>query len=314
MLYFPFLLWLSLFSGSRFDIAPYPIVLKSIFTHKPCEVQMVRERVEIDQYRNRSVVRCTFYMKNHGDSLTLPVGFPAMYFFHEGSRALWPDDYRKHVTIEVDGRVLGENDIQVPDEMRDVYDSWKKSIAIEAEYDRRIDALKEQFKPQLNYKTWEYDSVGHGNLQEFLSLFKDLKAWKKEQYTGISTDAESLFDQRMKLTDYRDTRGAFPWFVWKVHFKKGEERVIKVNYDVEPGRRYRGGNYVRYLLSTGADWHGPIEQADIVMQLKDIRMGHVRQRRPKGFTMNLRTKTIRWTFLNFEPTKEHDIEVDYFRK
>jgi hypothetical protein len=81
------LLLVSISNNGWTDIAPNPIVLKSIMTNEWCEVQMATETVDIDLYNDSSFVSCTFNMVNHGDSLTLPVGFPVMNFFHRGMYA-----------------------------------------------------------------------------------------------------------------------------------------------------------------------------------------------------------------------------------
>lgn len=54
------------------------------------------------------------------------------------------------------------------------------------------------------------------------------------------------------------------WIVWQTRWAPGETRVVTCVYDVEfpePIRGFVGGTRIRYQVSTGRYWKGPIEEA-----------------------------------------------------
>ena len=69
----------SLNSASA-DIAPNPIVVKSVFTADSCKIRMISEIVFANLYRDSAKVECTFELLNYGDSITIEIGFPEMNF------------------------------------------------------------------------------------------------------------------------------------------------------------------------------------------------------------------------------------------
>ncbi len=63
------------------DIAPNPIRAKGIIPSGTVDIRMVWERVEVDLYRDSSVVEATFFMRNEGASQVVNIGFPEMHFY-----------------------------------------------------------------------------------------------------------------------------------------------------------------------------------------------------------------------------------------
>ncbi len=74
------LIWLLTIGKVNADIAPNPIVIKSIYTVDSCKIQMTKEYVYADLYNDSAIVVCTFELLNLGNSTTIQIGFPEMNF------------------------------------------------------------------------------------------------------------------------------------------------------------------------------------------------------------------------------------------
>ncbi|MCE5206561.1 MAG: hypothetical protein LLF80_10725 [Porphyromonadaceae bacterium] len=67
--------------------------------------------------------------------------------------------------------------------------------------------------------------------------------------------------------------------------------------------------FFTYLLSTGAPWKGTIGKAEIIVNLKDIEMDSIVYKKPDNCIIS--NGQLIWTFLDFEPTSNDDIEIKY---
>ena len=100
------------------------------------------------------------------------------------------------------------------------------------------------------------------------------------------------------------------WYLWDSEFQKGESKLIEIQYSLPFGMLYKSNKrFFTYLLSTGADWEGTIGKAEIIVNLKDIAMDSLISKNPTNCEIS--GKQLIWTFLDFEPTTKHDINIYY---
>lgn len=116
--------FLLLISQVYADAAPNPIIANGVRTTDNCSIQMISEYVYADLYQNYAKVECHFELFNHGDSITIQVGFPEMHFQY-----YWVDDYDenhiKNYTIVVDGKILTDKDIRMSKKFDSAYIAYR---------------------------------------------------------------------------------------------------------------------------------------------------------------------------------------------
>lgn len=100
------------------------------------------------------------------------------------------------------------------------------------------------------------------------------------------------------------------WYLWESKFQQGESKTIEVQYSLPFGMLYKTNvRFFTYLLSTGAPWKGTIGKAEIIVNLKDIEMDSIVYKKPDNCIIS--NGQLIWTFLDFEPTTNDDIEIKY---
>lgn len=262
---------------------------------------MLSEVVNIDAFADSAVVRCTFSMVNNGDSVTLPVGFPVMNFFHSD---ITPYDERDKAQFEiyVDNAKLDESDIRVPVEMQGTYDRYLRVRHADKEYQRKLDSVKVRYGVIEGKRSTK---VTKGSYAAYEKADYKVADWREKQ--------PMLDFKLMNEFDSLIAKGNYPWYVWRMKFARGESRTIRVNYTVPPGMtKGAESRYVKYLLSTGAGWQDNIKRADVSVKLHDVNMGAIELISPGNHRVDKRLKTINWTFTDLEPTTKDDIYVKYY--
>jgi hypothetical protein len=280
------------------DIAPNPIEAKSIITSESCEIQMVEEQVFIDVYPDSSLVSCTFSMKNHGDSITLSVGFPVMNFIYHSIGYGAAD--REQFEIWVDGTLLNEKDIQVPAEMQEVYKNYMEAYATDRKFTIKKDSI-DRYYGVIEKKN--RIKVTKGTLRNYEKVLDNLYEWRRTM-PGIDMDLLSGFLEVIKNNEN------YPWYIWQVSFAANESRTIKVIYRLPNGIE-SNHRYVKYLLSTGAGWQGNIEKAAIKIKLHRLKMRNVNEIKPSGYMIDKALQEISWQMKDLEPTIADDILVKF---
>ena len=285
------------------DIAPNPIVVKSVFTADSCKIRMLSEIVFANLYRDSARVECTFELLNYGDSITIEIGFPEMNFQY-WSVGEYSENDKRNFEIYVDGYLLTDKEIGVPKEFEEVYHKYMYVYYIEKEYKAKVDSIYKANNVIIK-KNGAYVYQSRESLDKTKIAFDSLFKWRNSKpYLGSELWKE--FDTQMK-------KGNYPWYVWRVHFEEGEKKIIKVTYNLPSGLGY-GANYryFKYLLNTGAGWYDNIEKADIILNLHDINMKNIEEIKPNNYLLDIQKKTITWGFRNLEPTEDDDIYVRYF--
>ena len=285
------------------DIAPNPIVIKSIYSVDSCKIQMTQEYVYADLYNDSAVVVCTFNLLNLADTITIQVGFPEMNFQY-WSIGNYGENDKTNFKIYVNDRVLTEKEIGVPAELDSVYNTYMYVYYIEKEYRRKIDSVYKANNVIIEENgTYKYQSTE--SYQIVRAAMTDLYKWR-ETKPNLGSDLWNEFDTQMK-------KGNFPWYVWNVHFDKNENKTIKIIYSLPSGQGYGADyRYFKYILETGSGWYGPIEKANIKLKLHDIELETLEEISPRGYQIDTANKTIEWHLSNIEPTKEDDIYVRYY--
>lgn len=262
---------------------------------------MVTETVDIELYSDSSFVSCTFNMLNHGDSITLPIGFPVMNFFH-WSMYYYDKNDKDKFQIFVDEVRLDKNSIQVPERMRETYEQYMRVIKADEEYERKQDSLLAKYG---NIEKRNKGKSPKRNYSAFDKAHSQLYQWREMQ-PHFDANLFEAFDSLLN-------KGNYAWYIWNVKFDKGESKTIKVNYMVPSGAGY-GGEYrfFKYLLSTGSGWKDKINKAEINIRLNNVQANTIETISPGNHVFDENKKTIRWTFQNIEPTVDNDIYVRYY--
>ena len=111
-----------------------------------------------------------------------------------------------------------------------------------------------------------------------------------------------------------------PWYVWEEHFVHNQEKIITVSYTLPNGNLINeknsgyviSGKIFKYILSTGAGWFGTIGKADITVNILDEECKNsIEHVSPDNYKFNKSSGFIKWTFSDFEPTEEQDIEIHF---
>jgi hypothetical protein len=285
------------------DIAPNPIVVKSVFTADSCKIRMLSEIVIADLYRDSARVECIFELVNYGDSITIEIGFPEMNF-HYWSIGEYSENDKKNFKIFVDDYLLTDKDIGVPKELEAIYQKYMNVYYKEREHKAKYDSIYKANNVKVRKNgTYVYQSrEALDNTRNAIDVLFKMRNSKLH----IGSELWEEFNVQMK-------KGNYPWYMWKVRFKEGEKKIIKVTYNLPSGLGY-GANYryFKYLLNTGKGWYNDIERADIVLNLHDINLKNIEEIAPNNYLFDIQQKTITWSFKNLEPTEDDDIYVRYF--
>jgi len=292
-----------LFAFTNVDIAPNPIEAKGIYPSKECKIRMESEIVLVDLTIDQSTVDCTFEMLNYGKETSIEVGFPVMEFQYMSSGGYREED-KSNFKIHVDGKELGEQEIQAPIEADSIYREYMKVYAVERELSRRRDSVYASHHVTVR-KNGGLKFSENTDSKKMDEAITDLYKWRSEQPT-MSGKLRSAFDEQIG-------QGKYPWYVWKVKFNENEHKTIRVSYKLPSGMSYGGEfRYFKYILNTGAGWYKDIGQAEIIMKLNEINLSNVEKIAPDGYTIDKIKNIIRWDLHNIEPTINDNIYLQYF--
>ena len=296
------ILFFLLASFTAVDIAPNPISANGIYTVDNCKIRMEWEIVEVDLFPKKSMVNCTFEMKNYGPVTELEVGFPVM-DFHYWNIEGYSETDKANFEIQVNDKSLSKDDIKVSKALEPVYQEFMARITLEKEHDIKIDST---------YKSHNVKYRKDGSL-----IFpKDLDQPKMQTVidsihryywpkTSLSMDLVAEFNA---LTN----NGKFPWYVWDVKFAENETKTIKVSYELPSGLFGNGEyRYFKYILKTGAGWYKDIGKADIVLNLNGIPFKNIEDLQPNNYLLDKKNNQVKWSFKNIEPTEKDDIYLQY---
>lgn len=295
------ILCLFLTAFSVVDIAPNPISANGIYTIEDCKIRMESEVVEVDLFPKKSIVNCTFEMKNYGDGTSLEVGFPVM-DFHYWNWGGYSEMDKANFQIQVDDKTLSKEDIKVPEALDSVYAEFMTVFRLEKEHKVKIDST-------YNSHNVKYRKDGS------LIFPKNLKM--KEMQNAIDSIHSYYWDRGLTsdlVSEFHDLteNGKFPWYVWNVNFGENETKTIKVSYQLPSGLAGKNAfRYFKYILNTGSGWYKDIGKADIILNLNDINFETIEQLKPNNYKIDKDKNKIVWSFENIEPSEKDDIYFQY---
>lgn len=279
------------------DIAPTPIIGKGIYTNDSCKIQLLSETVIVNISPDSSFVECTFELFNHSDSITIEIGFPVMEFDYWMPGGPYRPNDKSYFQINVDDKILSMDQIQVPSEMDSIYKAFMDIYSIDNEYFKKQDSIFKANNIDLE-KSWIFYPEKVNSALDSLNRWRD----KKPQF---NSELYSKFANQME-------KGNIPWYVWKVSFKENERKTIKLSYKMPAGMGHRDEyRYFKYLLNTGAGWYGNIQKADVIVILHNLSISDLDEIKPKNYIESKMMNIITWRMLNFEPTEENDIYLQY---
>ncbi len=284
------------------DIAPNPIKANGIYTVEDCKIRMESEVVEVELFREKSIVNCTFKMVNYGEAKSLEVGFPVM-DFHYWDLCGYSEIDKSNFTIKIDSNFLSKNDIKVPKELDSVYNEFMTRSRLNKENEMKIDSIykSHNVKRRKDGSLVFPKGLNHQEIQEKIDSINRFY-WDR---TGLSGDLIAKFHE---LTE----NGKFPWYIWDVKFKENETKIIKVSYELPSGIAYATKfRYFKYILNTGAGWYKDIGKADIIINLHGIDFNEIEDIKPNNYQLDKINNRILFSFENIEPTEQDNIYLQY---
>lgn len=171
---------------------------------------------------------------------------------------------------------------------------------------RNLGATEEKMMVRFPLSFFNGNSDGFGNFPEINAI------QVKVNGKNVSTRREI---QPFAASEYSyPERDELPWSVFEVTFPPNQDVSIEVAYDVY-GYGYYPYEVFKYVLETGAGWNGTIGSAEIIVRLPyeaseqnlDLTgQAGYGETSPNGV---LSGNEIRWSFKDFEPTFEDNVEL-----
>lgn len=185
-----------------------------------------------------------------------------------------------------------------------IIDLYNDSSVVKCSFNMKNGGEKEKLKigfPEMNFYHYQIKSAAD-DVTKF-SVQENGKEIKFDYSDSLRFNEEYI----KKVASYQIKE---EWYLWDIEFQKGESKVIEIQYSLPFGMLYRSNKrFFTYLLSTGANWEGTIGKAEIIVNLKDIVMDSIISQKPTNCEIS--EKQLIWTFLDFDPTTDHDIKIFY---
>ena len=113
---------------------------------------------------------------------------------------------------------------------------------------------------------------------------------------------------------FRDSKEALTegvnWYIYNIDFSPYEKKKIQNKYWIINSSYTR--YWFNYILETGASWKGNIEKIDIEIKFEDGKLIYdINRIEPSGYVFNEKNNSIEWRLSGIEPTKDHNIRIDY---
>jgi hypothetical protein len=170
--------------------------------------------------------------------------------------------------------------------------------------------------PMMNFYHWSDDKSNDLNKDKFQVWVRGEAVNKVNIY--IPDELKGLFLKKADRSGgyseelYKELRlyenENKPWYLWKTRFNKDESMQIIVRYSLPTGAN-KLNRFFNYILSTGAGWKGNIEQADVIVTVKDFAMDQLIKMSPSNYVK--KENQLIWRFKDLEPDSDDDIFIDY---
>jgi hypothetical protein len=184
---------------------------------------------------------------------------------------------------------------------------------------KKIEMVAETIGIQPGENRWDAECIfvlrNTGQETEVQVGFPDQTGWEPgaELKSGTIRNFRCFVDGREVSVEHKkgiqnplDPALQYPFaYVWKMHFKKGQKRIVKNTYTFG-GLHIAGGDEVlTYVLKTGALWKDKIQEADIIFDLGLHDPGFATSIKPSGYLIE--GHKLHWVFKDFEP--KDDVEI-----
>jgi hypothetical protein len=111
--------------------------------------------------------------------------------------------------------------------------------------------------------------------------------------------------QLVKKAGESETETVHPyqgWHWWWIQFGRHQTKTVINRYWAEASSDSLGNRWFDYVLKTGANWKGPIGQAEVEVDVGKMPASDLYAIKPAGFRRQ--GNKIRWTWRNFEPQQD----------
>ncbi|MCL6580798.1 MAG: DUF4424 domain-containing protein [Firmicutes bacterium] len=115
-----------------------------------------------------------------------------------------------------------------------------------------------------------------------------------EPASPVAGDEGSLFDS---------------WYTFGVTFAPGQTRSVVNTYTLKNLHNSIGQAFLRYVLTTGRYWKGPIGKAVVRVDLGEVGPYQLENLYPNTWRFSPDGRTLTWSRENFEPS--YDLEIRY---
>jgi hypothetical protein len=173
---------------------------------------------------------------------------------------------------------------------------------------RNLGSQTETLAVRFPLTFWNGTSDGFSNYPEI----RDLKAYTNDKPAATRRVVEP------SPYDTWDGR-AIPWAAFDVTFPPNQDVILKVVYTAEAQGDFPQSSIklvaFRYVLETGSGWAGTIGQAEVIVRLPyPANVQNVMLSGQTGYSSTspgaeIRGSEVRWTFRDFEPQAENNLEV-----
>jgi hypothetical protein len=191
-----------------------------------------------------------------------------------------------------------------PTDIRLIYEKVTVDLTLDSSFVHcyfRLHNEGKATKIQIGYPNMSYYSDNYTHNFKFnpISVFEN-----GEKINSINTYVPDSVNLRSN-DNYNK-----PWYLWETNFGANETKVIVVTYSLPKGP-VKNDLYYKfdYLLSTGAGWKGKIDEAEIIVNLKNFDTNLILKTSPANFTST--SNQIVWKLHNIEPTSSDDISISY---
>lgn len=99
------------------------------------------------------------------------------------------------------------------------------------------------------------------------------------------------------------------WYTFGVTFAPGQTRSVVNTYTLKNLHNSIGQAYLRYVLTTGRYWKGPIGKAVVRVELGEVGPHQLENLYPNTWRFSPDGRTLTWSRENFEPS--YDLEIRY---
>ncbi len=169
--------------------------------------------------------------------------------------------------------------------------------------------IRIEFSPRLARTVVQFEFRNEGRPQTVVMGFPEQVMYERGRYQRFRAEADGwplAARPTPWVAESSEQRWA-RWWVSKVHFARGERRIIRVRYQEPPGIDETDCYVYRYLFGTGRSWKGSIGSVQVLMILKVFPLDATVTAYLRGATRH--GDRIAWQFQDWEPDEDVALDV-----